>query len=91
MQREEHTSGLSKLRQKWRSFMEFKTHVLYLWRKEIRSERSYLFNGEKNVYFLNNRQSNQAIYSQLVSGRPVMIARHGGYEVQVAANFDTGK
>ena len=82
---------IGKLRQKWKTLMEYKRRMDELWSKKVHTERSHLFNGEKNVYFLNNRQSNQAIYSQLASEKPVMIARHGGYEVQVAANFDTGK
>jgi hypothetical protein len=80
---------IGKLRQKWKTLMEYKGRMDELWSKKVYTERSHLFNGERNVYFLNNRQSNQAIYSQLASEKPVMIARHGGYEVQVAANFDT--
>jgi len=82
------TSMKDKLRLKWRSFMEIRSHIHYLWKKEAYAELSHFFTGERNVYFLNNRQSNDAIYGLISSGKPTMVARHGGTEIKVAASFD---
>ena len=67
----------------------FKKRLDYLYASKIYSERSYFFNGRENVYFLNLRESNKEIYSLLMSDTPVMIGRHGGTEVKLAAGFDT--
>ena len=80
---------INHLRESWTAFWLIKNQTDQISRSRIYAERSHFFNGVKNVYFLNIRQGNEAIYDLLVSEKPVMIARHGGTEIKVSANFDT--
>ena len=80
---------LGPLRKKWEAVLHLKNQIEVITENRVYSERSHFFNGERNVYFHNNRQANESIHALVASNEPVMIGRHGGTELKVAANFDT--
>ena len=83
------TNKIKKLQESWRAYRSLVCQVDEMSNSRVYEQRSHFFNGERNVYFLNKRQANEAIYHLLASRKPVMIGRHGSNELLVAAKFDT--
>ena len=83
------TKSFKRFRESWRALGSLNKWMEEMASARLYNERSHFSTGEGKVYFLNNRQSNEAIHGLLSSGQPVMIGRHGSNELKLAANFDT--